>query len=665
MIAEQEEAERQFIIAKEVEALEVSTQLEEVKELEEKSVKQEELRISALQKEEDLKVAVELEETKKIAAHEEVKKVEQEKENLKIEENLRVLALEEENKIALHKEENSRIVKEEEEEALRIKGEEENSRIVKEGEEHSLRIKEEEEDSLRKRKEEEGEALRIAAQEEEEKEVEALKVSTQLEEEKGLEEKKKAEQEELRILEEEEALRMAAQEEEDDLKIAACAALLKKENEEANRTVEASRLEMIAEQEEAERQFIIAKEVAFLKLEEEKELEEKKKEIEQEELRISALNKEANRSVEAEKHPSIENYLTQEDPPILETISSMTGSENIPTVSETETVGEGGGDVPVQKGTWNSWLSATGSKAAGIGIGMAAVGWDATRATIAKKQDERAEMQKYSKAYQMFAKEGSSVEININAGCITSIPFFVPKGKAIVWKVLMKGLEINFGVKLRVQEVGGAVEHDMEDAKKITAGEFIIGDRKCLDYEDRRIALILDNSQGKLWGKTLTYRVNVGNPVDITEIRDLYNKQAEEYMLESKEEETAPNLEEPMDRNVSAEKEDKSEEVNSSGGGGYASSIFALSSSVVKKAQGRVEAFKSTGGGYRFWGSKPAEKTEEENTTELVPIDKQVTVSYDNDSELEEGGEEEEFLDSNSNFSTISLSGKQALENEH
>jgi hypothetical protein len=35
-----------------------------------------------------------------------------------------------------------------------------------------------------------------------------------------------------------------------------------------------------------------------------------------------------------------------------------------------------------------------------------------------------------------------------------------------------------------------------------------------------------------------------------------------------------------------------------------------------------------------------------------------VSVSYDNDSELEEGGEEEEFLDLNSNFSTISLSGK-------
>jgi hypothetical protein len=271
-------------------------------------------------------------------------------------------------------------------------------------------------------------------------------------------------------------------------------------------------------------------------------------------------------------------------------------------------------------GTWNSWLGATGLKAAGMGIGIATVGWDATRASIAKAQDERAEMLKYSKAYQMFAKEGSSVEININAGCVTSIPFFVPKGKAIVWKILMKNLDLNFGVKLRVQEVGGAVEHDMEEAKKIIAGQFIIGDRKCLDYEDRRIVLILDNSHSKLWGKTLTYRVNVGNPVDITEIRDLYSTQAEEYSaipLMKIEEETAPNLEEPMDREVPTEKgEDKTGEVNS-----YASSLFALSSSVVKKAQGRVEAFKGTGGVLsKFWGSKPAEKMTEENITELVPI---------------------------------------------
>jgi hypothetical protein len=78
---------------------------------------------------------------------------------------------------------------------------------------------------------------------------------------------------------------------------------------------------------------------------------------------------------------------------------------------------------------------------------------------------------------------------------------------------------------------------------------------------------------------------------------------------------------------------------------------------------GRVEAFKSTGGGYRFWGSKSAERIDEETTTELVPLDTQVP-SYDNDSELEEGGDEEEFLDSNSNFSTISLSGGKKIEAE-
>ena len=46
----------------------------------------------------------------------------------------------------------------------------------------------------------------------------------------------------------------------------------------------------------------------------------------------------------------------------------------------------------------------------------------------------------------------------VSAGSVTQIPFFVPKGKAILWRVMVKYLDIQFGVKLRVQEMGGSVE---------------------------------------------------------------------------------------------------------------------------------------------------------------------------------------------------------------
>ena len=54
---------------------------------------------------------------------------------------------------------------------------------------------------------------------------------------------------------------------------------------------------------------------------------------------------------------------------------------------------------------------------------------------------------------------------------------------------------------------------------KIVAGEFYVGERKSIDYEDRRIALILDNTSSKLRGKTLAYRINISDADNISEIK--------------------------------------------------------------------------------------------------------------------------------------------------
>jgi hypothetical protein len=40
--------------------------------------------------------------------------------------------------------------------------------------------------------------------------------------------------------------------------------------------------------------------------------------------------------------------------------------------------------------------------------------------------------------------------------------FLIFEGKAIIWKVMVKSVDINFGVDYRIQEDGGAVEIEME-----------------------------------------------------------------------------------------------------------------------------------------------------------------------------------------------------------
>ena len=46
-----------------------------------------------------------------------------------------------------------------------------------------------------------------------------------------------------------------------------------------------------------------------------------------------------------------------------------------------------------------------------------------------------------------------------------------------------------------------------------------MGERKSIDYEDRRVALILDNTSSKLRAKTLAYRINISDADNISEIK--------------------------------------------------------------------------------------------------------------------------------------------------
>ena len=98
-------------------------------------------------------------------------------------------------------------------------------------------------------------------------------------------------------------------------------------------------------------------------------------------------------------------------------------------------------------------------------------------------------------------------------------------------KIMLKAFDINFGVNLRVQEVGGAIEHELDPPTKITAGEFFVMERKAIDFEDRHIVMILDNSGSKLRSKTLLYRVTITAPETNSIFKDEYRKVSEDYVI--------------------------------------------------------------------------------------------------------------------------------------
>lgn len=59
--------------------------------------------------------------------------------------------------------------------------------------------------------------------------------------------------------------------------------------------------------------------------------------------------------------------------------------------------------------------------------------------------------------YFDFLKENGTNEATIVAGKTTSIPFFVPKNKAIAWKVMVKSYDLGLVIKVREQSDGGYI----------------------------------------------------------------------------------------------------------------------------------------------------------------------------------------------------------------
>ena len=212
-----------------------------------------------------------------------------------------------------------------------------------------------------------------------------------------------------------------------------------------------------------------------------------------------------------------------------------TTNEDGEIVDDVEPVESAEGTKPGALASWVNAGAAGLKVAAGVGANLATATAEMTRTSIQKVTDvtknisfASADSIRYTKLYDSFNKKEKTIEITVNAGTFAQIPFFVPKGRAIVWKILVKTLDIGLSFKLRVQELGGAIEHDLEYERKVMAGEYCVGDRK-ETTEDRHIVMILNNKLSKLRNKTLVYKVTIAQPEVIAEVKEQYAKEAEEF----------------------------------------------------------------------------------------------------------------------------------------
>lgn len=94
---------------------------------------------------------------------------------------------------------------------------------------------------------------------------------------------------------------------------------------------------------------------------------------------------------------------------------------------------------------------------------------------------------------------------------------------------------MSFALKLRVQEMGGAVEHDLENEQRVAAGEYFVGERKAIDFEDRHIVMLLDNRSlpRGLRAKTISYKVTIAAPEKVAAVKEQYAKDAEEFFAQA------------------------------------------------------------------------------------------------------------------------------------
>ena len=155
--------------------------------------------------------------------------------------------------------------------------------------------------------------------------------------------------------------------------------------------------------------------------------------------------------------------------------------------------------------------------------------------------------------YKKLVRFNGAIELQVDAGAVIKVPYFVPKGRCIMWKIKVKSMQLGFGLNVRTQEIGGAVETEVESLVNIDFKDPVfIGHRKASDI-DRHLVFVFDNTVNKLLAKTCVYRIIQGDKAE---------EEWKEYMalLEKKELEKQQQQQENAEDVVSDEEDDIVEE---------------------------------------------------------------------------------------------------------
>ena len=67
-------------------------------------------------------------------------------------------------------------------------------------------------------------------------------------------------------------------------------------------------------------------------------------------------------------------------------------------------------------------------------------------------------------------------------------PFVVPKGSAAIWQVRVKNFDLGFGVRLRRQGLGGAVEDNIVTMRRYKVRNTVVVHRLLNEFKIYRIA---------------------------------------------------------------------------------------------------------------------------------------------------------------------------------
>jgi len=106
-------------------------------------------------------------------------------------------------------------------------------------------------------------------------------------------------------------------------------------------------------------------------------------------------------------------------------------------------------------------------------------------------------------------------EMTVPARTEHTSAYHVAKGSTLRWTFRVKEHDIGFGVRVRVQEWGGAREDDVLEVERYDCQDTISG--SWVADENRTIILAFDNKYSKLRGKTVAYMVGTEKPPVFTE----------------------------------------------------------------------------------------------------------------------------------------------------